>query len=88
MSDIAKVFGSGRFQAIRLPENHRVDADEVEITREGETLIMRPRKRPGWSGLLAALDAFDVERFAECFPAGRDQPAGQERSRLNDAIMR
>ncbi|HRY24122.1 MAG: AbrB/MazE/SpoVT family DNA-binding domain-containing protein [Geminicoccaceae bacterium] len=67
MSDIAKVFRSGRFQAIRLPEKYRMDTDEVEITREGEILILRPRKRPGWSGLLAALDTVDAERFAECF---------------------
>lgn len=86
MSDVAKVFMSGRSQAVRLPKKYRVDADEVDITRDGDTLILRPRQRPNWSRLMAALEAFDAERFAECFPEGREQPAGQDRPGI-DAIM-
>ena len=86
MGDIAKVFMSGRSQAVRLPKKYRVDADEVEIAREGDTLILRPRTRPSWSRLLQALESFDLERFAECFPEGRDQPTEQDRPGL-DFVM-
>lgn len=79
MGDVAKVFMSGRSQAVRLPKKYRVDADEVEIARDGENLILRPRRRPSWSRLIKALDDFDAERFAECFPDVRDQPTEQDR---------
>ncbi len=86
MGDTAKVFMSGRSQAVRLPKKYRVDADEVEIARDGDTLVLRPRKRPSWSRLLKALDAFDAERFTDCFPQGRDQPTEQDRAGL-DSVM-
>jgi len=36
----AKVFWSGRSQAIRLPKEFRVATDEVSIKRRGNTLIL------------------------------------------------
>jgi antitoxin VapB len=38
----AKVFWSGRSQAIRLPKEFRVDTDEVLIRRDGARIILEP----------------------------------------------
>jgi antitoxin VapB len=52
MPQIAKIFKSGNSQAVRLPKDFRFDVDEVEILREGDAVILRPkadarRRRPG-----------------------------------------
>ena len=39
---VAKVFWSGRSQALRLPKEFRLDVDEVRIHREGKTLVIEP----------------------------------------------
>ena len=38
----AKVFWSGRSQAVRLPAACRFETDEVYITKEGDRLTLRP----------------------------------------------
>jgi antitoxin VapB len=38
----AKVFWSGRSQAVRLPKEFRVDGDEVRIHRLGNKIILEP----------------------------------------------
>jgi antitoxin VapB len=40
--DIAKVFWSGRSQAVRLPKQFRVDTDAVRISRRGNAIILEP----------------------------------------------
>ncbi len=42
---IAKVFSTGRSQAIRIPKEYRFSCDEVLIEREGERLILTPRPK-------------------------------------------
>lgn len=42
MSDIAKVFWSGRSQAVRLPKAYRFDTEAVRIRREGDAVILEP----------------------------------------------
>jgi len=42
---IAKVFRSGRSQAVRIPKQYRFDCDEVFIAREGERIVLTPRPR-------------------------------------------
>ncbi|MDA0225938.1 MAG: AbrB/MazE/SpoVT family DNA-binding domain-containing protein [Proteobacteria bacterium] len=40
----AKVFMTGRSQAVRLPKAYRFDVDEVEIERQpGGALLLRPK---------------------------------------------
>lgn len=41
----AKLFWNGRSQAVRLPKEFRFDGDEVEISREGEVVILTPVAR-------------------------------------------
>lgn len=40
--DKAKVFWSGRSQAVRLPKDFRFDAAEVHIRRHGRSVILEP----------------------------------------------
>lgn len=44
----AKVFWSGRSQAVRLPKEFRFDVDEVSIRREGRAVILEPVEKPKW----------------------------------------
>lgn len=41
----AKVFMSGNSQAVRLPKEFRIDADEVEISRRGNEIVLTERPK-------------------------------------------
>ena len=64
----ARVFWSGRSQAVRLPREFRFDTDEVSIRREGESLVLEPvrveRDARGWPvawwELAGSAPGFDV----------------------------
>lgn len=43
--DTAKVFMSGRSQAVRLPKEYRFDTDEVYIRRTAEGVLLVPKSR-------------------------------------------
>jgi antitoxin VapB len=38
----AKIFWSGRSQAVRLPKDYRFQGDEVRIRRHGNAVILEP----------------------------------------------
>ncbi len=64
MIETAKLFWSGRSQAVRLPKDFRLDVDEVRIRRQGNTLVLEPIPRDWrWLDALTALDA-DAEAAA------------------------
>jgi antitoxin VapB len=42
--ETAKIFTTGRSQAVRLPKAFRFDVDEVTIERMGSAVILRPLK--------------------------------------------
>lgn len=86
MTQIAKVFRSGNSQAVRLPKDFRFSVDEVEITREGDAVILRPRAEASsaWGSLRAA----QARGFSDDFLAGgRQQPAEGARADL-DTLFR
>ncbi|MBB6017109.1 antitoxin [Deinococcus radiopugnans] len=75
----AKVFQSGNSQAVRLPREMRLDVSEVEVTRHGDLLILRPL-RPE-ATLASAFDA--LAGIGDDFlPEGRQQGETQERETL------
>jgi antitoxin VapB len=76
--EIAKVFWSGRSQAVRLPKAFRFDTDEVRIRRQGNAIILEPVARD-WAWLDALIGPVDVD-FDQ---AVREQPAGQGRPVLD-----
>jgi antitoxin VapB len=83
MPQYARVFQSGNSQAIRLPKEFRFDVDQVEVTREGDAVILRPRvdHRERWASLRAALQLGVSEDF---MAEGRQQPKDQDRPNLEN----
>jgi len=43
--DTAKIFTTGRSQAVRLPKAYRFDTAEVFIEKVGNTVILRPKQQ-------------------------------------------
>ena len=73
MTHFAKVFRSGNSQAVRLPKQFRFEVDEVEISREGDAVVLRPSRTSDerWQNLIDALGT----GFSDDFMAdGREQP--------------
>ena len=74
----AKVFWSGRSQAVRLPKEFRFDGDTVAIRRQGKAIILEPVS-DDWSWLADVTGDVDND-FAE---AANDQPAAEENPELD-----
>ena len=72
--DKAKLFQTGRSQAVRLPKAYRMQGKEVTIRREGNKVILEPIST-SWDSLIDALDEFPEDFMQE----GRQQPNIQER---------
>ncbi len=57
-SKIAKIFMNGRSQAVRLPKEYRFDTDEVYVTKQGNNIIISPKKTT-WDEFFNTETAFD-----------------------------
>ena len=57
--EIAKVFQTGRSQAVRLPKAFRFNGNEVAIKRLGHGVLLRPIDNP-WDIMLEAINEFVV----------------------------
>jgi len=57
-SKIAKIFMNGRSQAVRLPKEYRFDTDEVYVTKQGNNIIISPKKIT-WDEFFNTEPAFD-----------------------------
>jgi antitoxin VapB len=68
--ETAKVFWSGRSQAVRLPKAFRFEGDEVRIRRHGIAVILEPVARDwAWlDSLVGQLDADFTAAAAEPLP--------------------
>jgi antitoxin VapB len=76
----AKVFMSGRSQAVRIPVEYRFASDEVYIRRDPQTGDLILSEAPGdWVETFAALDRAG---FPEDFLADRGQGTPQTREEL------
>ncbi|MFT3710869.1 MAG: hypothetical protein QM817_24860 [Archangium sp.] len=74
--DTAKLFKSGRSQAVRLPRAYRFDGTEVAVRHfEGGVLLLP--LRAGWDVLDGALKAFEPG-----IKLTRQQPGPQRRASL------
>ena len=60
-TDTAKIFTTGRSQAVRLPKAYRFDTNEVFIEKVGNTVILRPKrnKYEWWANVQKALAQFE-----------------------------
>ncbi|MER9893493.1 type II toxin-antitoxin system VapB family antitoxin [Mesorhizobium sp. M0119] len=77
----AKVFWSGRSQAVRLPKEFRFETDEVSIRRHGQGIILEPLAQD-WAWLDKVIGPLDDD-FAE---AALERPAEQDRPALDEAF--
>ena len=75
--ETAKVFWSGRSQAVRLPRAFRVDGREVRIRRRGRAIVLEPVP-DSWEWL----DALANEVDEDFVSAVREQPEATERPEL------
>ena len=75
MTATAKLFKSGRSQAVRLPKEFRFEGKEVRISRHGRGVLLEPLEFDA----KAWLDELDRHRGDPILPDGRNQPAMQKR---------
>jgi len=74
--DTARIFQSGRSQAVRLPKEFRFAGTEVGVRHFGNGVLLLPIDDP-WETLEAALAAFEPG-----FVLTREQPAAQVRAEI------
>ena len=71
--ETAKVFMTGRSQAVRLPKEYRFEGTEVLIKRVGRAVVLMSREH-GWDTLFESLNEFEPG-----LQLARDQPKKQQR---------
>ena len=77
--EIAKIFWSGRSQAVRLPKDYRFQAEEVRIRRHGNAVILEPVATDwGW------LDAIAGKLDDDFVQSVNEQPEEQQRPLLEN----
>lgn len=69
----AKIFQSGRSQAVRLPKEFRFNGSEVFVKRIGNAVVLLPMD-DAWDSLAQSLDLFSDDYMIE-----RRQPLEQQR---------
>ena len=72
----AKLFQSGRSQAVRLPKEFRFIGSEVYVKRVGNAVVLLPMEN-AWDSLAQSLDLFSNDFMKE-----RDQSSQQQREEL------
>ncbi len=76
--ETAKIFWSGRSQAVRLPKSFRIEGAQVRIRRHGSAVILEPMPSD-WAWLDAISGPVDDDfRAAATAP----QPPAQQRDEL------
>ena len=82
-SVISRVFMNGNSQAVRIPQEFRLDASRVEIYRNSEgDLVLHPVATDRGAALLQALQAFDQD-FVDLLAADKkDSLPMQDRESL------
>lgn len=58
----AKIFTTGRSQAVRLPKAFRFEGTEVSVERQGDAVILRPKvqsKEEWWAEMEQSFHGFD-----------------------------
>jgi antitoxin VapB len=80
---MTRVFMNGNSQAVRIPQEFRLDAQRVEIYRNADgDLVLHPVPVDRGAALLAALDAFDPEFGAVLEDLQREPLPMQDREPL------
>lgn len=66
MVEVAKVFKTGRSQAVRIPKKFRFSTKTVNIRRQGKNIILSPVKEISWDTFFEnhTCPNFELEREA------------------------
>lgn len=74
----AKVFTTGRSQAVRLPKAFRFDTDEVTIEKVGNAVVLRPKQTHDewWAQMESAMNGL----------RGQLEPIDRDSTALDDDI--
>lgn len=75
--EVAKVFETGRSQAVRLPKKFRFQAEEVVVQQLGDAVLLVPKEFL-WKTFLNGLEGFTDDIFSD----GRNQGTQEERAAL------
>ena len=78
--DTAKIFTTGRSQAVRLPKAYRFNTAEVTIEKRGDAVILRPKvqtKDEWWDEMEKILASFE----------GMPEEIERDRSGLSDPVQ-
>lgn len=78
-----RIFKNGNSQAVRIPQEFRLDVTQVEISRNNTgDLVIHPLPVNRGKALLAALKAFDSDFINQLEQNYQQQPIMQERESL------
>ncbi len=71
--DTAKLFFTGRSQAVRLPKEYRFKGKDVYVKKLDNIVLLIPKDDP-WSSLISS-----VHEFTDDYLSERTQPTHQDR---------
>jgi antitoxin VapB len=57
----AKIFTTGRSQAVRLPKEFRLKGKEVYVTKNGNSILLTPKSDFDWDNWFDALDNLQID---------------------------
>lgn len=78
-----RIFKNGNSQAVRIPQEFRIDATQVQISRnENGDLVIHPLPVDRGAALITALNAFDDDFVNQLEQNYSQQPAMQDREAL------
>lgn len=78
-----RIFKNGNSQAVRIPQEFRLDVTQVEISRNANgDLVIHPLPIDRGAALLAALTAFDDDFVSQLEQNQQQQPTMQDREAI------
>jgi antitoxin VapB len=78
-----RIFKNGNSQAVRIPQEFRIEATQVQISRnDNGDLVIHPLPVDRGAALVAALNAFDEDFVNQLEQNYEQQPAMQDRDAL------
>lgn len=78
-----RIFKNGNSQAVRIPQEFRIEATQVQISRnENGDLVIHPLPVDRGAALVEALNAFDEDFVNQLEQNYAQQPAMQDREAL------
>ncbi len=78
-----RIFKNGNSQAVRIPQEFRLDVTQVEISRNANgDLVIHPLPIDRGAALLVALTAFDDDFVSQLEQNQQQQPTMQDREAI------